>query len=119
PQPVRPAIERAGRALLVIRRQVPLPERRRAVAVLLKRSWKRGAVLREEARVAGKPGRQLADRSKPHRVMVATGEQRRSRRRAQRRDVEAVVPQSLLGRGSQVRGGDRFAERARVTEPRV
>ena len=92
----RPAIKRSRRPLLTVRRQMPLPERRRAVPVVPQNPRKRDAIIRNERRVAGEPGRELADRTKPNRMTVATGQQRRPRRRAQRRNVEPVIPHTLL-----------------------
>ena len=92
----RPAVERAGRALLAVRGQVPLAERRGAVPVVAQDPRERDAVVREEARVAREAGRELAHRADADRVAVATGQERGPRRRAERGDVEAVVAQALL-----------------------
>ena len=96
PEPVGPAVERARRTLLMVRRQMPLAERRRAVAVLLQHPRKRRRVLREERRVAREARRELTDRAEADRVVVAARQQRRARRRAQRRDVERVVAQAIV-----------------------
>ena len=68
----RPAVKRSRGALLTVRRQMPLPERRRAVPVVPQDPRERHAVVRDERRVAGKPGRELADRTKPNRMTIAT-----------------------------------------------
>ena len=116
---VRPPVERPGRTLLAVGRQVPLAERRGAVAVVPQDPGQRRAVPREGGRVAGEPAGELADRAEPDRVVVPPGQQRRPRRRAQRGDVEPVVAQAALGHPRVVRRLDRPAERARVAEPGV
>ena len=112
----RPAVERSGGALLAVRRQVPLAERRRAVAVVPQDPRERHAVVGDERRVAGEAGRELADRAEADRVAVAAGQQRRPRRRAERGDVEAVVPHAVLGHPRVVRRVDRAPEGPGVAE---
>ena len=116
---VRPPAERARRALLAIRRQVPLAERGRAVAVHLQHLRERRAVLRDERRIAGKAGGQLADGTETDSMMITAGQQGSPGRRAQRRHVEPVVPDTLLGHPRHGRRADRAAERTRVPEPRI
>ena len=116
---VRPPIERAGRTLLPVGRQVPLAEGRGAVAVVPKDARQRSAVPWQRRRIAREPARELADRAEADGVVVATGEQCRPRRRAQRRDVEPVVADPTLSDPGVVRRVDRSAEGARVAEPRV
>ena len=70
---VRPAVERAGRALHVIRRHVPLAEVPRAVPVALQHADERRAVFRAGRGVARERTRQLADRPEAHGVVVAAG----------------------------------------------
>ena len=114
-----PAVERPGRALLSVRRQVPLAERGGAVAVVPEDSRERNAVIRDERRVAGEPGRELADRAEADRVAVAAGEERRPRRGAERGDVEAVVADTLVRHPRVVRCVDRAAEGCGIAETRV
>ena len=109
----RPAVERPGRALLPVGRQVPLAERRGAVAVVPQDTRQRRAIARKGGRVPGEPARELTDRAEADGVAVPPGQQRRPRRRAQRRDVEPVVPQAPLGHPRVVRRVDRPAEGAR------
>ncbi len=116
---VRPAVEGPGRALLAVGRQVPLPEGGRAVAVVAEDARQRSAVPRQRRGVAREPARELADRAEAHGVVVPPGQQRRPGRRAQRRDVEAVVAKALLGQARVVRRADGTAERGRVPEARV
>ncbi len=117
--PVRPPAERARRALLAIRRQVPLAERGGAVPVHLQDLRERRAVLRDERGVPGKAGGQLADRPETYRMMITAGQQRRPGRRAQRRHVEPVIPDAFLSDAGHGGRRDRAAERARLTEPRI
>ena len=114
-----PAVERSGRALLGVRRQVPLAERRGAVPVVAQDPRERDAVVGDERRIACEPGRELADRAEADRVAVAAGEQRGSRRRAERRDVEAVVADALLRHARVVGCIDRAAEGSGVAEPGI
>ncbi len=114
-----PAVERPGGTLLAVRRQVPLAERRGAVPVVPQDSREWDAVVRDERRVARESGRELADRAEADRVAVAAGEQSRSRRRAQRCNVEAVVLQALVGRPGVVGRRDRPAEGRRIPEAGV
>ena len=116
---VRPAVERSCRALLPIRREVPLAERGRAVAVVPQDPWQRGAVPRKDGGIAREPARELTDRAEPHRVVVPAGEERGARRGAQRRHVEPVVAQPTLGHPCVVRRLDRAPEGAGVAEPGV
>ena len=116
---VRPPAERARRALLPIRCQVPLAERGRAVAVHLQHLRERRAVLRHERRIAGKARGQLADRPETDGMMVTAGQQSGPGRRAQRRHMEPVVPGTLLSDPGHRGRRDRPAERTGLTEPRI
>ena len=119
PEPGGPAVERAARALLVVRGHVPLPDRGGHVAVLLQDSRERRAVARDGGVVAGERAGELGHETEPDTVLVAAREHRRTRRRADGRHVEAVVAEPLLGDASVVRSVDRAAEGARVAESRV
>ncbi len=119
PPAVRPAVERPRRALLPVRRQVPLTERRGAVPVVPQDPRQRRAIARKSGRVPGEPARELTDRAEADGVAVPPGQQRRPRRRAQRRDVEPVVPEPGFGHLRVARGADGTAERARVAESGV
>ncbi len=119
PPGVRPAVERAARPLLVVRRQVPLAEDAGRIAVLLQDLRERSAILGQEPRVAGEAARELSHGAEADRVVVAPGEQRSPRRRAQRRYVEAVVLETVLAHAVEVRCRDRAPERARLAEARV
>jgi hypothetical protein len=63
--------------------------------------------------MAREPGGQFADDAEANRVVVAAGDQRRARGRAQRGGVELRVAQSRLGDAIQRRRRDDAAEGAR------
>ena len=111
---VRPAVERAGHALQVVGGQVPLAEAAGAVAVALQHAHERRAVLGARRRVPRERARELADGAEADGVVVAAGEQRRARRRAQRGHVEGVVRDAGLGDARHGRRLDGAAEGARV-----
>ena len=94
----RPAVERAHRRGLVGRRVVPLAERRRLVAVVAQHLGHRRRGLRDHAGVAVPVDRALGDRAVADALVVAPGEQRGARRRADRRGVEGVVADALARR---------------------
>jgi hypothetical protein len=118
-EPGGPAVEGTARSLLVVRRHVPLADRGSHVAVLLQDPRQRRAVARDGGVIAGERPRELGHEAEPHAVLVTASEHRRARRRTHRRNVEAVVPESLVGRASVVRRVDRTAEGARVAKPSV
>ena len=117
--PVRPPSERPGRALLAVGGQVPLTERRGAVPVLRQDPRPRRAIPRDRRRVAREAAGELTHRAEADRMVIPPGQQRRPGRRAQRGDVEPVVPQPPLRHPRVVRGVNRPAERARVAEPGI
>ena len=96
--PDRPLIERPGLARLVGRRVVVLAEPRGRVAVVLQDRADRAVFLADDRVVPGKPRRDFAHDPEAGHVMVASGDQRRPRRRAERRGVEVRVAQPLLAR---------------------
>jgi hypothetical protein len=63
--------------------------------------------------------RQLGDAPGVHRVVVAPGEERRMRWRAQRRRVETVVTQAIIGGALKCRGIHRATERAGMAKTDV
>ena len=116
---MRPVIERAHRARLPHRHLVALAELRRRVAVQLQRLRQRRRRVRTQRVVARRRRGDLGDPAHPHRVMVATRQHRRPRRRAQRRGVE---PGELQPAGGQLLGdrrATRTTERARRPEPDI
>ena len=98
---------------------MPLAEPGGRVAVGLKRADERSAVLRHVRAVAGERAGKLADRPEADRVVVSARQHRGPGRRAQRGDVEPVVPETLLGDPRHRRRRDGPAEGRRVPEPCV
>ena len=96
-----------------------LAELRRRVAIELERHRERRLVLRQHRAVAGRRRRDLADAAHVDRVVVAPGQQRLARRRAQRGRVKAVELEAVLGEALGGRRVDRAAERARRGEADV
>ena len=115
----RPRIERAHRAGLPHRHLMALAELRRRVAIQPQRLRQRSARVRAQRVVARRRGRELGHHAHPHRVVVATREQRRARRRAQRGGVETVVAQAPARQAFGRRRVARPAERARRGETDV
>ena len=107
----RPRVERARRARLPDRHLVALAELRGRVAIELERQRERRLGVGQHRAVAGRGGRDLGDAAHADRVVVAAGEQRLPRRRAQRRGVEARVLQPALRELLEVRRLARPAER--------
>ena len=105
----RPGVVRAGGAGLPTRHFVALAELGGGVAVQLERLGQRGAGLGADRAVAGRRGGHLGDAAHADRVVVAPGQQRLARRRAQRGGVEAVVLQPVR---RQPLGGRRVARAA-------
>ncbi len=103
--PDRPLVERAGDGVLVGRRVVVLAEPRRGIAVVFEDPAERRTILTDDRVVAWKACRQLRDYAKARRMVVASGDQRRPRRRAQRGRVEFGVAQPRLGDAIQRRSG--------------
>ena len=114
-----PVVERTGRALDVVGRQVPLAEATRHVAVVAQDPRQRRAALRPGGGVARERPGVLRDRAEPDAVMVAPGQQRGARRRAHRRHVEPVVREPHLLDAGQVRRTDLAAEGVRAAEAGV
>ena len=108
----RPGGERARRAGLPDRDLVALAELRRRVAVELERLRQRRLGVRQHRAVTGCRGGDLGDAAHAHRVVVAAGQQRLARRRAQRRGVEPRVLQPAGGELLEVGGVARPAEGA-------
>ena len=94
---VRPVVERSDRVRLPHRHLVALAELRRVVAVELEDLGDRSARVRPQRVVARRRRGDLGDAAHPDRVVVAARQQRRPRRRAQRRRVEAGELQPVGG----------------------
>ncbi len=114
-----PGVERPGRARLPHRHLVALAELRRVVAVELERLGQRRHGVGQHRAVARRAGGDLGDAAHAGGVVVAAGQQRLPRRRAERRGVEAVELQAArrqLLRGRRLAGA---AEGAGGAESRV
>ena len=109
----RPEAERPGLARLPVRHVVVLAEPRGVPSVLLQDLRDRRGVLAHQAVVAGITRRHFSDDPGVHRVMVATGDERRARWRAERGRVELRVAQAILRQPFQRRRGHRPAKGAR------
>ena len=114
-QPARPAIERPDLARLPVGRVVVLAEPRGGVAVLPQHLGDRADVLADDAGVAVVAGGGLGDHAVAGRVVIASGEQRGPRRRAERRRVEARVAQPVGRHAVERRRRHLPAERAELT----
>ena len=93
----RPAIAARGEVHFVVGREVPLADRPRRVAVRDEHLGEERIRRRDAAVVSGEAGREVGDATHAVRVMVASGEQARARRRAQRGRVEVAVAQPAGG----------------------
>ena len=114
-----PAVQRASRPLLAVRGEVPLPEGRSGIAVLLEDLRERRGRFRDERVVAREAAGELADLTEAHGVVVAAGQQGGAGRRTQGGDMEPVVAQSGVCDPGEVRGVDVAAEGAGVAEAGV
>ena len=115
----RPLVEWTRRARLKRRRVVVLAEPRRTVAVVLEDLADRGLVLGDEAVVARVAGGLLGDDAEADRVVVAAGDQRCARRRAQCRRVEVCIAQPAGGDPVERRRRNHAAESARDAITRI
>ena len=117
--PGRPPVERTHRRGLVGRRVVPLAEGGRPVAVVPQDFGHRRRGLRDHAGVAVPVDRAFGDRAVADALVIAPGEQRRPRRRADRRGVEGVVADALARQLGECRRVHLAAERRRLAEADV
>ena len=115
----RPLVEGPDLARGEGRRVVVLAEPRRRVAVVEQHAADGGLVLADDAVVAGEAGRLLGDHAEAGRVVVAPGDQRGARRRAQRGREHAVVAQAFAGEAVHRRRRDHAAEGAGHAEAGV
>ena len=114
-----PRVERSHRTGLPDRHLMTFAELGSRVAVLPQCQRQRCTRVRPDRTVTGRRRGQFRHDSHPHRVMVATAQQRGPGRGAQRRRVESVVLQASR---TQPFGGGRAAratERARRAEPHI
>ena len=116
---VRPLVERPGLGRLIEGRVVVLAEPRGRVPVLLQDGADGAVLLPDDRVVAWEPRRDFAHHAEAGHVMVAAGDQRRARRRAERRGVEIRVAQPAVRDAIERRRRDDAAERARRAEAGV
>ena len=108
----RPLVEGSRDAVLEARRVVVLAEPRRGIAVTLQDRTD-GRILGADERVIARIARrELRDHTEAHRMVVAAGDERRARRRAERGGIELRVTESRLGDPVQGRRRDDATERA-------
>ena len=115
----RPAIERPGDAGLPVGDVVVLADERGAVAVLAQGLRHHRAALGDLAGVAGEAVAELGDVSGRTAVVVAPGQQRRTRGRTERGGVKAGVAQAALRQAVEVGRRHQTAERPPLTEAAV
>ena len=116
----RPPVERTRVGALARRHEVPLPDRERVVARRRAAAAAASPPTSGCARCSpGTPIGHVGEEAHAHRVVVAAGEQARPRRRADRGDVEAVVPEPVRREPVDVRRGDVGAEAAELREADV
>ena len=115
----RPVVVRTGAVLRLCRHEVPLAERERAVAVRTEHLRQQCGALGDAPPVVGEAVGGLRDARHPHRMVVATGQQARARRRAQRGRVEVVVAEATRGQRVHVRRLDVGPEAAQLCEADV
>ena len=117
--PGRPAVERPHRGGLGGGGVVPLAERRRAVAVVAEHLGDGGGVLADHPGVAVPVHRAFGDGAGMHAVVVASGQQRRAGRRADRRGVKGVVADAVFGHPPEGRGAHFAADHIGQSEPDI
>jgi hypothetical protein len=111
PPPDRPVALRRGHVHLVRRTEVPLAEHVRVPAALAEHLGDRRALERDVAVPVREAGCRFGDAGHPVRGVVAAGQQRRARRRAQRSRVPVRVRETVLGEPVDVRRLDQTAPR--------
>ena len=114
--PGRPAVERTHRRGLVGRCVVPLADRGRVVAVVPQHFGDRRRRFRDHAGVSIPIHRALGDRSIADTLVIAPGQKRGARRRADRGRVERVVADALVRKPGERRRVDLAAEGRRLPE---
>ena len=112
PHADRPLVKWSGRAVQIGRGIMILAEPRRGISVVTENGSDRRAFLADDGIIAGIAGRHFTDNAVPHRMVVAAGNQRCPRRRAQRRRVKLRIAQARLGDSIHVWGRDDTAEGA-------
>ena len=111
-----PAVERAGDAGLPVGNVVVLAEEGGAVAVLAQDFRDHRLALGNLPAVAGIAAAEFRDDAGARRVVVAPGQQRRARRRAERGRVKARVAEAVLREAVEIGRRNLPAERAPLAE---
>ncbi len=119
PKPVGPAVERARGAGLPSGGIVVLADPGGHVAVLAQDLADGAAAPGQDAGIAVVAGGGLGDPGERRRMVIAPGDQGRSRRTAERRGVEVVEPQPLGRQPGHGRRGNAAAESAELAEAGV
>ena len=115
----RPLVVGAGRRGLEGRREVPLAGRESVIALQAQHFGQRASALGNAPAHAGKAQIPVGQPAHAHRMMIAPGQQRRPRRRAQGGGVEVGVPQAAGGECIDVRRRDFRAVAAQVGETEI
>ncbi len=118
-QTCRPAIERANNARFLIRHVMDLAQPGGVIAVFAQDSGDRGRRRRNHRGLAGEACRPFGKETGSAVVMVAAGQQRRTRRTADSRRMEAIVAQPVFGQLVQRWRGHRSAECADLPEAHI
>src|SRR5262249_5331733 len=119
PKPCRPQIEWPSFAGLPVRHVVVLPIPRRVVPVLLEHLGKGSDAFWHQRVIAGIAGGELHDHTSVRRVMIASGDQRSTGWRAERRRMELRVAQPALRETVHRRRRNWPAERATGAVPDI
>ena len=115
----RPVPARRREVHLVVGAQVPLADHVRVPAELTEDLRDRAVLRRDRSAGVRKPDRRLGDARHAVAGVVATGQQTRTGRRAQRRGVPLLVAHTIGGDRIDVRRVDRTAVAAHRREPHV
>ena len=115
----RPAVGRAGGTEFPGCGLMGLAEGCRAIAVQPQHLGQRRDIVGSAPGIAGERGRNLRDRAHVVHVMITAAQQRGTGRRAERRCMEMVVAQSVVGEALDRRHVNGTAERARLAESHV
>ncbi len=115
----RPPFARRAEVALVIRRQMPLADRVRAVAERSEHFGKEAVLLADTSVVPGESGREIGDPAHTDAVVIAPREDAGARRGAERGRVEVRVAQPVRRQPVERGGCDVGTEAAELCEPHV
>ena len=117
--PQRPPGPRRAEVALVVRREVPLADRVRAVAERPEHLGEKAVLLADAGVIPGEAGGEVGDPAHADAVVVAPGEDAGAGRGAQRGGVEVRVAQAVCGQPVERRCGDVGPEAAELCEAHV